>query len=118
MSGDQKKPPSEEEATGSVVKIPTKGDLTVVDEQVAELQEQLAEARDSSRENTFYFILTLIIIGDVFAFPYSGGAVAQLLIAFLEFILLLGLAKKFGVEEPVVFLAGIMRAIMKRLEKD
>ena len=131
MSGDPKNPTDdpEQESNGldtvqdevstSTSLVVTNGNTTptVVDEQVAELQEQLAEAKDEKNELIYYFILFLVILFDVFAFKYVGNVIAVLLIFFMECILLLGIASRLGVEGPTVYLASIIRAIESRIKK-
>jgi len=133
MTGDPKKLPEEcEEADEAVsatveevgqqngtslVLAQSENPPTVVDDQVTELQEQLAEAKDEKSELIFYFCLTVVIVFDVFAFPYIGNTIGIVIISFFECLLLLGFANRLGVEGPAVFLASIMRAIESQLKK-
>lgn len=127
-SGDPKNPPEEEPTGGPEVAEQAVGNNstalvltspenppTVVDDQVTELQEQLAEAKDEKNELIFYVILGAVIVFDVFAFNYIGNALGILIIAIFECLLLLGAARRLGVEAPAVILASLVRAIEDRI---
>ena len=120
MTGDQSEPPDEAQKDikgKELIIVPERGDVTVIDEQVTELQEQLAGAKDSHREDIFYFFFAAMIAVDIFAFPYIGSTVGIIIVGFLQCILMLGMAKRLGVEEPALWLAMIMRALADRIKK-
>lgn len=119
MNGEQKEPlePVATEKPSALIVAPIDGEITTSDEQISELQEQISEVKDRASEDRFLFFLVAVIVFDVFAFKYLGSTGMALIIAFLEAILLIVLAKRFGVEEPQVWLSALMRACLDRIGK-
>lgn len=81
---------------GALVK---EADLTKRDEQISELQEQLAYERDARKEERFFFLVLLVLLLDVVFFtvmPTFGGPIALFI---LELLILIPLAKRMGMEE-------------------
>ena len=118
MNGDPK-PPNEaaERASTELVIAPVNNGLTVVDYQVAELQEKLAEAKDNAQQDKFYFLLVGVIVFDVFAFQHVGGGLSVLILTLLECVLLAGVARRLGVEEPAILFATLYRKILNKIDK-
>ncbi len=119
MSGEEKKPPKplELEGSGALIISPQNGEVTTADEQINELQEQISEVKDQANEDKFLFFLIAVIVFDVFAFKYLGSIGMALIVTFFEAILLAVLSKRFGVEEPQVWLSALMRACLDRIGK-
>lgn len=119
MSGEQKEPPSalSQERTSALIISPQNGEVTTADEQINELQEQISEVKDQANEDRFLFFLIAVIVFDVFAFKYLGSVGMALIITFFEAILLIILSKRFGVEEPQIWLSALMRACVDRIGK-
>lgn len=119
MSGEQKKPPKALDLEGSSALIisPQNGEVTTADEQINELQEQISEVKDKANEDRFLFFLVAVIVFDVFAFKYLGSFGMASIITFFEAILLIVLSRRFGVEEPRIWLSALMRAVLDRIGK-
>ena len=81
------------------------------DEQVEELQEQLAKEKDARKEERFFGVLLLIILLDVVFFtvmPTFGGPIALLV---LELLILLPLAKRMGMQEIAETLSRVLHRV-------
>jgi hypothetical protein len=119
MSGEPKRPlePKTPEKPSALIIFPKDGVVTTSDEQINELQEQISEVKDKANEDRFLFFLVAVIVFNVFAFKYLGSVGMALIITFFEAILLLVLSKRFGVEEPQVWLSALMRACLDRVDK-
>jgi hypothetical protein len=117
MSGEQKKPldPAVIEKPSAFIISPKNGEITTSDEQINELQEQISEVKDQANEDRFLFFLIAVIVFNVFAFKYLGSVGLALIITFFEAILLIVLSKRFGVEEPQIWLSALMRACLDRI---
>jgi hypothetical protein len=84
------------------------GTPTPVDESAAALERALQREVDSRREERFYWILGLVIVGDVAAFNVVQSWTGSVAIFLLEIILLLGLSKFLGVEHIIVPLERLL----------
>jgi hypothetical protein len=74
-----------------------KSSATKQEEQISELQEQLAQEKDARMEDRFVFIVAVVILLDVVFFtvmPSFGGPLALLI---LQLLVLIPLAKRMGV---------------------
>lgn len=81
---------------------------TKKDEQIDELQKDLAYERDARKEERFIFIVLFIIVFDIMLFtvmPTSGGPIA---IVVLEILMLIPLAKRMGMEEVAKMLSRML----------
>lgn len=84
------------------------------DQQIQELQEQLARERDARKEERFIAIVILVLIFDIAFFtvmPSFGGPLAVLI---LELLILIPLAKRMGMEEIVEILDRVLGRIAGR----
>lgn len=94
---------------------PTKGFDAVVksgatkqEEQISELQEQLAQEKDARMEDRFVFIVAVVILLDVVFFtvmPSFGGPLALLI---LQLLVLIPLAKRMGMQEVAQILSRVL----------
>lgn len=96
-------------------------DLTAVDkspgsETIARLQQQLEALKDARNEERFYAILILVILLDVILFDAVDGLLVPITVVVLELILLIPLARRFGLEGIAEFLSSLVRRIAS--EKD
>lgn len=83
-------------------------EVTKKDQQIDELQEQLAYERDARKEDRFVFIVAVVLLLDVVFFtvmPSFGGPLALLI---LELLVLIPLAKQMGMEEIVQILSRVL----------
>lgn len=110
--------PCDNDAGRALIIAEKNGEVTPLDQQVAELSEQLAEAKDKHNETIFYFILVLVIVFSSFAFSQITSTLGIAILGFFECLLLLGFASRLGVEGPVVLLTRLVKAIIGRLERD
>jgi len=117
MTGDQKKLHKDaDDSPKSVFSISKTGtDLVPLEKQVAELQERIVEVSDKADEDKFLAGIAAVIVVDVLAFP-SMSAIAITVISVFECIFLSVLASRYGVEEPKVWLAALMRKITRAKE--
>lgn len=80
------------------------------DEQISELQAQLARERDARKEDRFVGIVGLVLLLDVVFFsvmPSFGGPLALLI---LELLILIPLARQMGMQE----IAQLMNRVLHR----
>lgn len=78
------------------------------DEQIAQLQTELAEAQDARSEDRFVFIIVCVILLDIVFFtvmPTFGGPVALLL---LQLLILIPLARRMGMDEIATIINGVI----------
>ncbi len=92
--------------------------VTTDAEKIKELEEEVQAARDGKNEIIFYFFLFLMIIIDMLGFQYLNGAIEKFLIVLLELVLLIGMARQFGVEWVEVHLVSLFKAILSRLGRE
>ncbi len=81
------------------------------DQQISELQKQLAYEKDARLEERFTFIALIILLFDVVFFsvmPTFGGPLAVLI---LELLILIPLARRMGMDE----IARIISRVIDRL---
>jgi hypothetical protein len=78
-------------------KIP--GDEGKKDKQIATLQTQLEDVKEERKEERFCWALSLLILLNVFFFTNIDGWGAAISIVFLQLVLLIILARKWGVED-------------------
>lgn len=69
------------------------------DETIASLQKELARTKERNREERFCWALSLIVLLDVFFFTSTNGWGAPIVLLFLQVILLIILARRWGVED-------------------
>jgi hypothetical protein len=85
-----------------------KSGATKQEEQISELQEQLAQERDARMEDRFVFIVAVVILLDVVFFtvmPSFGGPLALLI---LQLLVLIPLAKRMGMQEVAQILSRVL----------
>lgn len=81
------------------------------DQQIQELQDQLAYEKDARQEERFVSIVVLIIVFDIVFFsvmPSFGGPLALVL---LEVLVLIPLARRMGIQEIVQILSRVLDRI-------
>jgi hypothetical protein len=79
-----------------------------VDEQILELQNDLAAERDARNEERFVFIVLVVLLLDVVFFtvmPTFGGPLALLV---LELLILIPLARRMGMQEIAQILSSVI----------
>ena len=81
------------------------------DQQISELQEQLQAKKDHYNELIFVFILFVVIVIDIFAFPHVNSNIGVSFISFLEIIALLILSKRLGAEKPYIFFVAMLKKL-------
>lgn len=77
---------------------------TPTDDVAAKLESDLQRERDSRREERFYWIMALVIVGNVPIFNTFSSAWALLPTLLLEIVILIGLADWLGVDRVKVLL--------------
>ncbi|WP_143025618.1 hypothetical protein [Paracoccus isoporae] len=84
------------------------------DQQITELQEEIAQLRDARQEERFAFTVGLILLLDVCFFtvmPSFGGPIALLI---LELLILIPLARQMGVDEIVKLLNRVLERFVSK----
>ncbi|MBF9050662.1 hypothetical protein GTA62_14590 [Roseobacter sp. HKCCD9010] len=84
---------------------------TKQEQQIQELQDDLADEKDARREDQFVFIVIVVILFDIVFFtlmPTFGGPLALLV---LQLLILIPLARRMGMEE----IARILNGVINRL---
>jgi hypothetical protein len=84
------------------------------DQQINELQEELAEERDARREDRFVFIVVTILLFDIMIFAVMPTFGAPLAILILELLILIPLARRLGAEEIAKTLDRVLGRISDR----
>lgn len=82
------------------------------------LEGQLAEERDSRRQERFLFILTGIIVGDIIAFSFIENWSGPIAIVILEVIFLIVLGRMCGVEDISMLMTRMLHRAGDKLTKD
>ena len=77
------------------------------DEDIAFLQTDLESERDARKEERFYWCFAITVSIDMAAFQHLGF-IAIIAIFILQLILLVGLARLFGVETVVVLIEKVL----------
>ena len=78
------------------------------DQQIQELQDELAEEKDARREERFVWIVVSVMLLDIAFFsvmPSFGGPIALLV---LQLLVLIPLAKRLGMEEVAQILSRVL----------
>lgn len=86
-------------------------DSSLIDQQLAELQEKLEYEKDARKEDQFFFVVVCVILLNVVFFsvmPTLGGPLALLL---LQLLILIPLARKMGMEEIATILSRVIDRI-------
>lgn len=94
--------------TGKKFDVLATSEVTKKDEQISELQEQLAFEKDARNEDRFAFIVAFVLLFDVVFFttmPSFGGPLALLI---LELLVLIPLAKRMGMQEVAQILSRVL----------
>lgn len=81
------------------------------EQQIQELQDDLAAEKDARQEDRFFFMIVVVILFDIVFFtlmPTFGGPLALLV---LQLLILIPLARRMGMEE----IAGILNGVINRL---
>lgn len=76
-----------------------KDEPTKRDQQIEELQQELADLRDARKEERFVYIVVLILLLDIVFFtvmPSFGGPIALII---LQLLILIPLARRMGMQE-------------------
>lgn len=84
------------------------------DQQIAELQADLAAERDARREDRFVGIVIIVILLDISVFtvmPTFGGPLALLV---LQLLVLIPLASRMGMEEVKTILGNVLNRMAGR----
>jgi hypothetical protein len=81
------------------------------DEQINQLQEQLAYERDARREDRFIFIITVVLLLDVVFFSVMDSFGGPLALLVIELMILIPLAKRMGMEELAVIFYNVLGRI-------
>lgn len=84
------------------------------DQQIEELQEQLARERDGRNEDRFVGIVCMVALLDVVFFtvmPTFGGPIALLI---LELLILIPLARRMGMEEIATLLGRVLDRMVSK----
>ena len=88
---------------GLKLSIPTKQE-----QQIQELQDDLAAEKDARQEDRFFFLIAVVILFDIVFFtlmPTFGGPLALLV---LQLLILIPLARRMGMEEVASILNGVI----------
>lgn len=96
------------EETEKPFEVLATSDVTKKDEQISDLQEQLAYEKDARNEDRFAFIVAVVLLLDVVFFtamPSFGGPLALLI---LELLVLIPLAKRMGMQEIAEILSRVL----------
>lgn len=84
------------------------------DQQIAELQADLAAERDARREDRFVGLVVIVILLDISVFsvmPTFGGPLALLV---LQLLVLIPLASRMGMEEVKTILSNVLNRMAGR----
>jgi hypothetical protein len=84
---------------------------TKQEQQIQELQDELATEKDARQEDRFFFLIVVVILFDIVFFtlmPTFGGPLALLV---LQLLILIPLARRMGMEE----IASILNGVINRL---
>lgn len=81
------------------------------DQQINELQEQILDGKDRYNELGFVFILFVVSVLDYFLFRDMNTSIGIGFICFLELIGLLTLCRRFGIEEPYIFIVAMLKKL-------
>ncbi len=87
------------------------GKASTQEQQISELEEQLAHEKDVRREERFFFIVIVLLLFNIVFFtvmPSSGGPLALLV---LELLILIPLARRMGMQE----MARILNRVFDRI---
>lgn len=106
MTDIQTSPPRTKSMSGLAESKPSKQE-----QQIQELQDDLAAEKDARQEDRFFFIIIIVILFDIVFFtlmPTFGGPLALLV---LQLLILIPLARRMGMEE----IAGILNGVITRL---
>lgn len=90
-----------------VIAPPLDGEVmppSATDNVAARLESDLQQERDARREERFFWIMVLVIVGDIPLFNAMTSTWAMLPVFLLELILLIGLADWLGVDRVKVLL--------------
>jgi hypothetical protein len=89
--------------SGLAVSQPTKQE-----QQIQELQDDLAAERDARREDQFVFIMASVILFDIVFFTSMPTSAGPISIVVLQLLVLLPLARKMGMDEIATILNGVI----------
>lgn len=87
---------------------------TALDRSAAQLEADLQSERDARKEERFYWILALLIVGNVPLFNSIESSWALAPLFLLELILLIGIADWLGVDRVKV----LLERVFSRFSKD
>jgi hypothetical protein len=90
--------------------------VTQKDEQIAELQERLAEKTDKHNETKFWLTAVIVILGDCLLLP-DQPFLMQTALIILEFLAGVHFAKKLGLEKVVVLLDSLHKRWIELFKK-
>ena len=96
-------------------KIPSDGSKK--DSQIAELQSEVEGLRNCRNEDRFLFGLIILILLDVNFFTHMDGWGAPVAILLLEFIVVILMAKRQGVEEIVNMIDKYLLCYLQKPQK-
>ena len=88
------------------------------DEQIEQLQEQLAGERDARKEDQFIFIVICVVLLDVVFFSVLDNFSGPLALLFLQLLVLLPLARKLGMENIEKLIDGFLSRIKANFSGD
>lgn len=103
MTDTQANPQPLKSMSGLAVAQPTKQE-----QQIQELQEDLAAEKDARREDQFVFIMASVILFDIVFFTLMPTSAGPISIVVLQLLVLLPLARKMGMDEIATILNGVI----------
>lgn len=83
----------------------------------ARVERDLEEVRDDRDEERFLWILCFIILFDCVVLGRMDNFAAPLVIGVLQLLLLIGLARKFGVDDITVLVTRLLHRLSDRADK-
>lgn len=87
---------------------------TLRDQQIEELQEEIARLRDARREERFVFIVVALLLLDVVFFSVMESFGGPLALFIMELLILIPLARRMGMEEIATILDRVLSRVVGR----
>ena len=83
---------------------------------IERIQTDLEKEKDARNEERFVFVIVIIILLDIYCFADMETWSAPVIIGVLELLLLLALARKWGVDDVAVWLDKILGTLHRKQE--
>ena len=92
-------------------------DTSRAEEQIQELQEEIARELDARMEERLIWILVVIILLDVYLFTSMDSIMGPLVIGIFQLLAFILIARKLGMEQIIQLIDGIIAVIAKGVSR-